>query len=98
MTEEDGISASRSMTDFRPVLHAGATLSLGPRWLALGGLHWWSDSDVTIADGSVQIGYRIHPKWALSCGFRRVERSIKQSELYTNVDRNQIALGVIYAW
>lgn len=98
MSEEDGISVSRSMTEFRPVVHASATVSLGPRWLALCGLHWWSDSDVTIADGSVQIGFRLHPKWTLTTGYRRVERSIKQSSLYTTVDRNQLALGVIYAW
>jgi hypothetical protein len=72
--------------------------SFAKRWLLFGGAGWWEDSDVTIFDATAQLGFRVHPKWTLSLGYRLVERSIKENKLYTNMDRNQIALGVFYWW
>lgn len=98
MVEEEGIDLSRSSTFIRPTIDGAFDLALGTRWILFSNLAWWGGTTVTIFDGSVQLGYRIHPKWALSLGYRRVERTIEQTKLYTNVDRNHLTLGVFYAW
>ncbi len=46
----------------------------------------------------MQLGYRLHRKWALTLGYRYVERKVDVTELYNNVDRSQTALGVQYMW
>ena len=98
LEEEDGVDVSRSTTVVRPMIDGSFDWAFAKRWLLFGGAGWWGDSDVTIFDATAQLGFRVHPKWTLSLGYRLVERSIKENKLYTNMDRNQIALGVFYGW
>lgn len=97
-TDAHDLDAKQSVTAYRPTLDLGFNFALGKRWLTFVAVSVWSDSSVEIFDGTAQIGYRLHSKWALSLGYRRVERRIDTSELFTDVDRNQVALGVFYLW
>ena len=98
LAEEEGVDVSRSTTVVRPMIDGSFDWAFANKWLLFGGVGWWGDSDVTIFDASAQVGFRLHPKWTLSLGYRLVERSVKEQKLYTNMDRNQIALGVFYGW
>jgi len=96
-TGDDG-DASVSDSVSRPMVRIGAEVVPAYRWLVHASLDWWSDSEIKIADATVQVGYRLHPHWLLSLGYRRVERKIDTEELFSDMDRNQIALGVGYGW
>ena len=96
--DAEDLDASTSVTAYRPTLDLGFDAALGKRWLAFAFVNFWSDSSVEIVDATAQIAYQLHPKWALSLGYRRVERKVATSKLFTDVDRNQVALGVYYIW
>ena len=94
----DEVEIAERVTAVRPLVMIGLESVLGRRWLTWVTLHWWSDSSMKIADGTAQVGYRLHSKWAMTLGYRRVERKVNVEELYNKVSRNQIALGVVYMW
>ncbi len=95
---EDDVKVSEGVVVVRPVLSVSLEAALGGRWYGFARYHWWSDSDFETKDTTVQLGYRLHRKWALSLGYRYLERKVDVTELYNNVDRSQTALGVRYMW
>jgi len=58
----------------------------------------WRDSEVSLTDFTAQVAYRIDSSWALSLGYRYVDREIRSNELTNDVSQNQVALGVLYFW
>ena len=68
------------------------------RWLIFAAYNVWQDSEVFFRDVTAQVAFRIDDSWALSLGYRFVDREIDIDELFNDVDRNQVALGVWYLW
>jgi hypothetical protein len=91
-------SAEVANTIVRPVL--GVRFELAPldRWLFFAAYNSWQDSEVSLKDFTAQVAYRIDSSWALSLGYRNVDRKIDTDELFNDVNRNQVALGVWYVW
>ena len=85
-------------TVVKPAL--GVTLEVSPadRWLFFASYNNAHDSEVLIEDFTAQLAFRIDASWALSLGYRRVDRKIEADELANDVHRSQIALGVWYLW
>ncbi len=90
--------AEVSDTIVRPVL--GVRFESAPlnRWLFFAAYHSWQDSEVSLKDFTAQVAFRIDASWALSLGYRYVDRKIDTNELFNDVKRNQVALGVWYVW
>ncbi|MCP4897813.1 MAG: phosphatase PAP2 family protein [bacterium] len=98
LSDRQDFRANEHVVMLRPTLDLSIDASLSDRWLAYVNYSVWSDSEVKMMDATAQLVFRLSPKWALSLGYRRVERRIDVSELYNQVDRNQTALGVWYIW
>jgi len=90
--------AKVSTTVVKPT--AGVRFEMAPvdRWLFFANYNTWHDSEVAIDDFTAQLAYRIDKSWALSVGYRRVDRRIDVDELFNDVRRNQVALGIWYLW
>lgn len=95
-TDRETLSAGEVVV--RPLVSARLSAALGRRWLAWSSVNWWSDSDVGLTDLTAQVGFLLDPKWALSLGYRWVDRTVDAGELSNTMRRNQTALGVWYFW
>ena len=82
----------------RPTLGVRAQLALNENWLAYARFSGWTDNDYEIRDYTAQLARRLGPSWALSLGYRHVDREVDVSELYNRQERDQLALGVWYFW
>lgn len=91
-------SAEVANTIVRPVL--GVRFESAPldRWLFFAAYNSWQDSEVSLKDFTAQVAFRIDDSWALSLGYRYVDREIDTDELFNDVNRNQVAIGVWYVW
>jgi len=94
----DGTEIKQHVLTVRPTADLTLESALSQRWLAFMSVAVWPGSDVRIVDATAQLAYRLSHKWALSLGYRRVERRIDTDELFNDVNRNQITLGVWYFW
>jgi hypothetical protein len=80
--------------------NVGARFAMIPadRWMIYAAYNTWQDSEFSIKDFTTQVVYRIDSSWALSLGYRFVDREVDIDELFNDVHRKQIALGVWYSW
>ncbi len=49
-----------------------------------------------LVDRAVAVRYRLHPRWDLSGGLRRIERTIVTDQLHNELDRDQVVLALAY--
>jgi len=82
----------------RPVLGVRYESAPTNRVYIRAGYNVWHDSELSLKDFTAQVAYRIDASWALSLGYRYVDREIHSDELTNDVNRNQVALGVLYFW
>lgn len=85
-------------TYVRPTVAARIEFAPADRWLLYAAYNTWRDSEVSFQDFTAQVAYRIDDSWALSLGYRNVDREIDDDSLFSDVIRNQVALGVWYFW
>jgi membrane-associated phospholipid phosphatase len=90
--------AKVSTTTVKPTVGLRFEAAPADRWLFFAGYNAWHDTDVSIDDFTAQLAFRIDNSWALSLGYRRIDRQITVDELFNNVRRDQIAVGVWYLW
>jgi len=94
----DDTIAKVSTTVVKPSVGVRFEAALADRWLFFANYNTWHDSEVAIDDFTAQVAYRIDKSWALSIGYRSVDRKIDVDELFNDVRRSQIALGIWYLW
>lgn len=94
--EPHEVKLEESATVFRPTVGGRIEWEMSPHWLLFSELAYWSDSDVELLDFTTQLAYRIDNSWAVSLGYRRVNRTIDDGDLYNVADRNQAVLGIWY--
>lgn len=82
----------------KPNLGARFAMIPADRWMIYASYNTWQDSEFSIKDFTTQVVYRIDSSWALSLGYRFVDREVDIDELFNDVHRKQIALGVWYSW
>lgn len=92
------IKAKTGDTIVRPMVAARMTAAPANRWLIYAAYNTWQDSEVAIQDVTAQLAFRIDDSWALSLGYRYVDRQIDVDDLFSDLTRNQIAIGVWYLW
>jgi len=90
--------AKVSTTTVKPSVGMRFEAAPADRWFFFASYSSWHDSEVAIDDLTAQVAFRIDKSWALSVGYRRVDRKIDVDELFNDVRRNQIALGIWYFW
>ena len=90
--------AKTGATIVRPTVSVRFEAAPTNRWLFFAAYNTWRDSEVSFQDVTAQVAYRIDASWALSLGYRNVNREIDVDELFSDVNRDQIALGVWYIW
>jgi len=94
-SEQEAHIAERAI---RPTLGMRVHFSIARNWLVFANFAGWSDSEYEIRDLTAQLAYRIDDSWALSLGYRRVDREVNTSKIYNRHERDQLALGVWYFW
>jgi membrane-associated phospholipid phosphatase len=94
----DDTLAKVDTTMVKPAVTVRFEAALASRWLFFSNFSTTHDSEVLIEDFTAQLAFRIDESWALSLGYRRVDRKIEVDELFNDIHRSQIALGVQYLW
>ncbi len=92
------IKAKTGATVVRPTVAVRFEAAPANRWLIFAAYNVWQDSEVSFQDLTAQVAFRIDDSWALSLGYRYVDREIDIDELFNDVNRNQVALGIWYLW
>jgi len=92
------ITAKTGATIVRPTVGVRFEAAPADRWLFFAAYNTWRDSEVSFRDVTAQVAYRIDASWALSLGYRFVDREIDVDDIFSDVKRNQVALGVWYLW
>jgi len=94
--DRNDFELEESATVVRPTVGGRIEWAMTPHWLLFSELAFWSDSEVKLLDFTTQLAYRIDDNWAVSLGYRRVNRTVDDGDLYNVADRNQAALGIWY--
>ena len=94
----DDTKSKINTTYVRPAVAVRMEVAPAERWLIYAAYSSWRDSKVSFQDFTAQVAFRIDDSWALSLGYRNVDREIDDDRLFSDVIRNQVALGVWYFW
>ncbi|MDX2462536.1 MAG: hypothetical protein QNM00_20905, partial [Gammaproteobacteria bacterium] len=98
LADDPSQETSEDVTLLRPTLGASYQLSLGKHWWTFIDAAAWADSELKIVDFSAKLAYKITSKWALSGGYRYINRELDTGRIYNKTKRNELTLGVWYAW
>jgi membrane-associated phospholipid phosphatase len=95
---DGSVTEKVSDTIVRPVLGVRATARLSGRWMLIAAYSIWDDSEITLSDTSLQVGYRLNQNWLATLGYRSAIREIDTDELISDLRFDQYSLGVSYFW
>lgn len=84
--------------NFIPFAHVDSEIAWSDRLMLIVEADVGRSGEDRLSDAALALRYRLHPRWDLSGGMRRIERKVVTDQVRNELERNQVVIALAYSF